>query len=81
MSADALFNLLKELKKDIKCEAFPSISLLFHNEFNKFDNTGAQLSYDTKFTLKSCFMVKNSRLCHLCVCCMLYGRHYIEDLT
>ena len=42
-------------RKDIKCEAFPSILLLFRIEFNKFNDTGAQLSYDTKFTLKSCF--------------------------
>ena len=31
-----------------------SISSLFGNEFNKFNNAGAGLSYDPKTTLKSC---------------------------
>ena len=35
MSAHVLLNLLNELEKKI------SILLVFHNQFNKFNNTGA----------------------------------------
>ena len=38
MSAHVSLNLLNELGKKIKCEAFL-------NEFNKFNNTGAQMQY------------------------------------
>ena len=41
MSAYVLLNLLNELGKKIRCEAFPSILWVFSNEFNKFNNTGA----------------------------------------
>ena len=45
----------------------PSILLLFHKEFNKFNNTGAQmLDSIYQMTLnKSHFGVKTSRFCHL----------------
>ena len=36
-------NLLNELGKKIRCEALPSILSVFPNEFNKFNNTGAQM--------------------------------------
>ena len=40
MSAHVLMNLLNELGKMDKLQCLPSIVLLFHNEFNKFNNTG-----------------------------------------
>ena len=45
-------------------QGLSSILLLFHNKFNEFNNTGAQmldrfyLSYDSKITLKYHFGVK-----------------------
>ena len=41
MSAHILLNLLNELRKNNKMWGLPSILLLFHNEFNKLNNTGA----------------------------------------
>ena len=41
MSAHVLLNLLNELGKSDKMRGLPSILLLFHNEFSKFNNTGA----------------------------------------
>ena len=40
MSAPVLLNLLKELGKSDKMQGLPSILSLFHNKFNKFNNTG-----------------------------------------
>ena len=40
------------------CRAF----YLFHNEYNKFDNTEAQISYDIKIILKSYFRCENVRV-------------------
>ena len=59
MSAHVLLNLLNKLGKREKCQACPAF-YLFGNEFNKFNNTRAQmidsiLSYDIKITLKSHF--------------------------
>ena len=44
----------------------PSILSLFRNEFNKFNNTGAQLSDSIKKTLKSYFVVKTLAFCLMC---------------
>ena len=58
MSAHVLLNLLNELGKRDKMRGLPSILSLFHNEFNKFNNTRARmldsiyLSYDIKISLK-----------------------------
>ena len=41
MSAHVLLNLFKELGKSDKKPGLPSILSPFHNEFNKFNNTGA----------------------------------------
>ena len=41
MSAQVLLNLLNEFGKVNKMRGLPSILLLFRNEFNKFNNTGA----------------------------------------
>ena len=43
MSAHTLLNLLNELGKRDKMRGLSSILSLFRNEFNKFNNTGAQL--------------------------------------
>ena len=43
MSAPVLLNLLKELGKRDKMRGLSSILSLFHNEFNKFNNTGATM--------------------------------------
>ena len=43
MSAHVLLNLLNELRKRDKMLGLPSILSLFHNEFNKFNNTGARM--------------------------------------
>ena len=41
MSTHVLLNLLKELRKRDKMQGMLGILLLFHNKFNKLDNTGA----------------------------------------
>ena len=43
MSAHVLLNLLNELGEKIRCKALPSILSVFPNEFNKFNDTGAQV--------------------------------------
>ena len=43
ISAYVLLNLLNKLGKRDKMRGMPSILSLFHNEFNKFDNTGARM--------------------------------------
>ena len=40
MSAHAILNLLNKLRKRDKMRGLPNI-FFFHNEFNKFNNTGA----------------------------------------
>ena len=43
MSAQVLLNLLNELRNSDKMRGLSSILLLFRNEFNKFNNTRAQM--------------------------------------
>ena len=43
MSAHVLLNLLNELRKRDKMRGLLSILSLFRQEFNKFNNTGAQM--------------------------------------
>ena len=43
MSAHVLLNLLNELGKRDKMRGLPSISSLFCNKFNKFNNTRARM--------------------------------------
>ena len=43
MSAHVLLNLLNKLRKSNKMQGLSSIILLFRNEFNKFNDTGAQV--------------------------------------
>ena len=42
-SARVLLNLLNEFGKRDTMRGLPSILSLFHNEFDKFNNTGAQM--------------------------------------
>ena len=71
MSAHVLLNLLHELGKSNKIRGLPSILLLFHNEFNKFNNnTGARMldsiyHMTLKFIKNRIFGVKTSKFCHL----------------
>ena len=69
MSAHVLLNLLSEMRKIDKMRDFKSILLLFRNEFNKFNNTGARmLDSIYQMTLKliknPIFGVKTSRFRH-----------------
>ena len=68
-SAHVLLNLLNDLGKSGKMQGLLSILLLFRNEFNKFNNTGARMLdsiYHMTKLIKNCFFgVKTSRFCHL----------------
>ena len=71
MSAHVLLNSLNELRKSDKMRGLPRILSLFCNEFNKFNNTGAQMldSIFYHMTLKllknRIFGMETSRFCHL----------------
>ena len=43
MSAHVLLNLLNELSKRDKTRGLPNILSLFHNEFNKFNDSRARM--------------------------------------
>ena len=69
MSAHVLLNLLNKLGEKIRCEAVPSILSVSSKEFNKFNNTGAQMQVSIyHVTLKSHlirdFLIKMSRFRH-----------------
>ena len=69
MSAHVLLNLLNELWKIDKMRGLPSILSLFHNEFNKFNNTRARMLdsiYHMTNTLKSHFCRKNVMISSSC---------------
>ena len=55
MSVRVLLNLLNELRKRDKTQGLPSILSLFHNEFNKFNNTGARMLDSIYHTIKNYF--------------------------
>ena len=70
MSAHVLLNILNELGKRDKMRGVPSILVLFRNEFNKLNNTGARMldsiyHMPLKFIKNHIFGVKTSRFCHL----------------
>ena len=70
MSAHVLLYLLDKLGKSDKMQGLPSILLLFHKEFNKFNNTGARMldsiyHMTSKLLKNLIFVVKTSILCHL----------------
>ena len=61
MRAHVLLNLFNELVKGGNTRNLPGISTLFRNEFDKFNNTGAQkLESSYHNTLKSNFGWKKS---------------------
>ena len=62
MSAHVLLNFLNELWKRDEMRGLSSILSLFHNEFNKFNNTRARMLdsiYHMTNTLKSDFWRRN----------------------
>ena len=80
MSAHVLLNLLNELGKRDRMRGLPSISSLFRNEFNKFNNTRVRMLvsiYRMTNTLKSHFWRKNVIFLLLCMQ-RCYGRHNIS---
>ena len=75
MSAHVLLNLLNELGKRDKMRGLSSILSFFHNEFNKFNNTGARmLDSIYNMTSKSHFCRKNVLILSLCTQ-RCFGRH------
>ena len=80
MSAYVLLNLLNELGKRDKMRGLLSISSIFRNDFNKFNNTRARMLdsiYHMTNTLKSYFWRKNVIILSLCTQCC-YGRHNVS---
>ena len=80
MSAHVLLNLLNEFGKSDKMRGLSSILSLFRNEFNKFNNTRAQMLdsiYHMTNTLKSDFWRKNFIILSLCTQ-RCYGRHKLS---
>ena len=73
MSAHVLLNLLNKLRKRDEMRGLPRkprISSLFRSEFDKFNNTGAQMldsiyHMTFKIILKSYFGVKTLGFCHM----------------
>ena len=70
MSAHALLYILNKLGKSDKIRGLPSILLLFPNELNKFNNTGARMldsiyHMTLKLIKNHIFGVKMSRFFHL----------------
>ena len=69
MSDHVLLNLLKLRKRD-KMRGLPSTLLLFRNEFNKFNNTGAEMLASIyhmalKLLKNHFFCAKTSKFYHL----------------
>ena len=77
MSAHVLLSLLNELGKRDKMLGLPSILSLFHNEFNKLNNTRARTLDSIKITLKSHFCSKNVMIWSVCTQ-RCYGRHNVS---
>ena len=80
ISAHVLSNLLNELRKRDKMRGLPSISSLFRNEFNKFNNTRARMLdsiYHMTNTLKSHFWRKNVMILSSCTQ-RCYGRNNVS---
>ena len=77
MSAPVLLNLLNELGKRDKVRGLLSILSLFHNEFNKFNNTRARM-------LDSIYHMINTHFCRKKVISLslytqrCYGRHNVS---
>ena len=80
MSAHVLLNLLNELGKRDKMRGLPSILSLFRNEFNKFNNTRAQMLdsiYHMTNSLKSTFWRQNVMILSSCTQ-RCYGRNNVS---
>ena len=77
MSAHVLLNLINELGKRDKMRGLPSISSLFRNEFNKFNNTRARMLDSIYHMTLRLFSRKNVIILSLCTQ-RCYGRHNIS---
>ena len=71
MSAHVLLDLLNKLRKRDKMRGLPTILFLFRNEFNKFNNTRALMSYLIS-------AIKNVIILSLCTQ-RCYGRHNFSE--
>ena len=76
MSAHVLLNLLNELGKRDKMRGLPSILSLFRNEFNKFNNTRAQM-LDSIYHMTIHFWRKNVMILSSCTQ-RCYGRNNVS---
>ena len=80
MSAHVLLNLLNELEKIDKMRGLPSILSIFHNEFNKLNNTRARMLDSIYHMIKYHFCRKNVIILSLCTQ-RCYGRHNVSRKT
>ena len=83
MSAHVLLNLLNELGKRDKMRGLSSILSLFHNEFNKFNNTRARMLdsiYHMTNTFKYHFWRKKYMIFSPCTQ-SCYGHHDVSRKT
>ena len=75
MSAHVLLNLLNKLWKGDQTRGLSSILSLFHNEFNKFNNTGARkldsIYHMTSKLIKISFLCENLKKLFGCHCVKL----------
>ena len=84
MSAHVLLNSLNELKKSDKMRGLSSILLLFGNEFDKFNNTGARMldsiyHMTLKLLTNGIFWHENIKILSLFMQCY-NGPHYVTLL-
>ena len=77
MSAQVLLNLLNELGKKDKMRGLPSILSLYHNEFNKFNNTRARMLDSIYHMTLRLLLSKNVIIVSLCTQ-RCYGRHNVS---
>ena len=77
MSAHVLLNLLNELGKRDKMRGLPSISSLFRNEFNKFNNTRALMLDSIYHMTLRLLSRKNVIILSLCTQ-RCYGRNNVS---
>ena len=82
MSANVLLNLLNELRKSDKMRGLPSILVLFHNEFKKYNNTRARMLdsiYHITLGLLWYLISAFKKNTFLSICKQLcYGRHNVS---
>ena len=82
MRAHVLLTLLNQLGKSDKMQGLPSILLLFRNEFNKLNNTGARMldsiyHMTLKLFCNRVFGMKTSRFCKIYVTLLWASFHNV----